>query len=230
MGTLLLLVVAAALGPAASTLPAQETPSDRTVTSGQIVSVLGAGAAFGVSVVMDANTGPPACAPCDPLNVPAFDRWVIRPTVASYSAASDVLVLGLAAGTLGHTAGSEAGLRGVLVGLETVAWSIGVTELSKAIVGRKRPVLYTDDAPEAAGDVTNQRAMPSGHTATAFALATAYWLNNPDVQLSTKILAVAGAVGVGVLRVAAAKHFPSDVLVGAAVGAASGFVLHRLRF
>jgi membrane-associated phospholipid phosphatase len=50
------------------------------------------------------------------------------------------------------------------------------------------------------------------------------------VQLSTKILAVAGAVGVGVLRVAAAKHFPSDVVVGAVVGTATGFVLHRLRF
>jgi membrane-associated phospholipid phosphatase len=230
MVTLLSFMVAAVLGGAAGPLTAQEAPRDAAVSSGQVVSVLGAGAAFGVSVLMDANTGLPECAPCDPLNVPAFDRWMIRPTVASYSTASDVLVLGLAAGTLGHTAGSEAGVRGVLVGLETVAWSIGVTELSKAIVGRKRPVLYTDDAPEAAGDVTNQRAMPSGHTATAFALATAYWLNNSDVQLSTKILAVAGAVGVGVLRVAAAKHFPSDVVIGAAVGAATGFVLHRLRF
>ena len=38
------------------------------------------------------------------------------------------------------------------------------------------------------------------------------------------------AAGVGVSRVAAAKHFPSDVLAGAVLGTASGLVVYKLKF
>ena len=41
---------------------------------------------------------------------------------------------------------------------------------------------------------------------------------------------MAGATGVGVLRVAAGKHYPSDVLVGASVGVASALVIHEIKF
>ena len=209
---------------------AQRVDEAAVLSVGQIASFAGAGLAFGAGALLDANTGLPDCAPCDPQAVPGFDRWIIRPPISGFSTASDVLILSLAAGTLGHTVSREDGVRRAVVGLETVAWTVGLTELSKAIVGRKRPVLYTADAPEAADNVTSQRSMPSGHTATAFALATSYWLNNDDVGLPPKILAVVGAVGVGVLRVAAAKHFPSDVVVGAVVGTAAGFAVHHIRF
>ena len=43
-------------------------------------------------------------------------------------------------------------------------------------------------------------------------------------------LAMAGAVGVGVLRMAAAKHYPSDVLAGLAAGTAAAFVVHTVKF
>jgi membrane-associated phospholipid phosphatase len=197
---------------------------------GQVVSLAGAGLLFGSGMILDANAGPPNCAPCDPANVPGFDRWIIRPIESEYSTASDALLIGLAAGTLGHTGMQDAGLRRVVMGLETVAWTMGITELSKALIGRNRPVLYTDDALAVADAVTNQRSMPSGHAATAFALATAYALNNEEVGIVPKILAFAGAASIGALRVAAAKHFPSDVLVGAAVGTATGFAVHYIRF
>ena len=41
---------------------------------------------------------------------------------------------------------------------------------------------------------------------------------------------MAGAAGVGVLRVAAGKHHPSDVLIGAGVGVASAVVVHEIKF
>lgn len=214
----------------AQSVAAQEVAPQPAVTTGQVVSVAGASLVFGVASLLDVNTGPPSCAPCDPMTVPAYDRWVIRQPVQGYSTASDVLVIGLAAGTMAHTASRESGWRGVAVEVETLAWTVGLTELSKTIIGRKRPVLYTEDAPTVADLVKNQRSMPSGHTSTAFALATAYWVNNPDVGLGPKLLAMAGAAGVGVLRVAAAKHFPSDVVIGAVVGTATALVVHQIRF
>ncbi len=64
----------------------------------------------------------------------------------------------------------------------------------------------------------------------AFAFATSYWLNHPERGLAPKVIAMVAAAGVGVLRVAAAKHFPSDVVVGAAVGTLSAVIVHEIRF
>jgi undecaprenyl-diphosphatase len=209
---------------------AQEVDTVPAVTWGQAGSFAVAGAAYGVSQVLDINSGPPDCAPCDPQSVPGFDRWAIRPPVAGFSTASDVLILGLGTATLAHTGTRTDGLRRMVVGLETVAWTLAVSELSKAVIGRYRPVMYTEEAEAAADAITSQRSMPSGHTANAFALATAYWLNNPDVGLAPKFVAMAGAVAVGALRVAAAKHFPSDVLAGAVLGSGVALAVHHIRF
>jgi membrane-associated phospholipid phosphatase len=43
-------------------------------------------------------------------------------------------------------------------------------------------------------------------------------------------LAFGVATGVGVSRVAAGKHFPSDVFAGAVLGTASGLVVYQLKF
>ena len=212
------LAVAVALAPQSST--AQQVDTVPAVTRGQAGSFVAASALFGAGRLLDINKGPPDCVPCDPLEVPAFDRWIIRPPVAEFSTASDVLLMSLGLGTLAHSVTRENGWRGVTVGLETVAWTLGITELGKAIVGRYRPVLYTDSAATAVDDVSNQRSMPSGHTSSAFALATAYWLNNPDVGLTPKLTAMA----------AAARHFPTDVVVGAVLGTGVAFALHRIRF
>ncbi len=214
----------------AQSATAQELGTQPAVTPGQVASVAGAAAMIGVGLILDAHEGPPSCGPCDPLTVPAFDRWMIRPPVDGFSNASDVLVLSLAGGTLAHTVTSGSGWRGFAVGVETVAWTVAVSELSKVLVGRKRPVLYTEEAAAVADQVKNQRSMPSGHTATAFALATSYWVNNPDIGLGPKIVVMVGAAGVGALRVAAAKHFPSDVVVGAVLGTAAALVVHEIRF
>ncbi len=214
----------------ATTAAAQEAPDRPLATTGQVLSFAGAGAFFATSVVLDLTEGPPHCAPCDPADVPSFDRWVIRPAQTEFARASDVLLIGLGGTTLWDTWRGPDGPRRSIITLEAVAWSLGVVELSKALIGRERPVMYTDDAIEAADKVKNLRSMPSGHTALAFAFATSYWLNNPERGVAPKVLAIVAAAGVGVSRVAAAKHFPSDVVVGAALGTLSAVVIHEIRF
>ena len=215
---------------AAQSAAAQQVDARPTLTPGQVGSFAAAGAMIGLGVFLDTKGGPAPCAPCDPQTVPAFDRWMIRPPVQGFSRASDLLLLGLAGGTLVHGTTSASGWSGTVVSLEAAAWTMGITQLSKVIIARERPVLYTADAASVADQIKNQRSMPSGHTSIAFALATSYWVNNSDVGIAPKILAVVGATGVGVLRVAAAKHFPSDVVVGAVVGTATALIVHEIRF
>ncbi len=41
---------------------------------------------------------------------------------------------------------------------------------------------------------------------------------------------MAAAGGVGLMRITAGKHYPSDVLIGAGVGIASAVAIHRIKF
>ncbi|MDH3458767.1 MAG: phosphatase PAP2 family protein [Gemmatimonadota bacterium] len=225
-----LLLLAALLAVGAQSAASQEVARDPWVSVDQVLSFSGAVGVFGASLVLDHYQGPPPCAPCDPGSVPGFDRWIIRPPVRLYAAGSDLLLLGLASGTLVDAGFSQQGRRRVLAELEAVAWTMGVVGLSKSLIGRDRPVLYTEVAPDVADEVINQRSMPSGHAALAFTMATSYWLSNPERGLAPKLAAVAAAVGIGVLRVASAKHFPSDVVVGAVVGTGVAFAVHTIRF
>jgi membrane-associated phospholipid phosphatase len=71
------------------------------------------------------------------------------------------------------------------------------------------------------------RSMPSGHAATAFALAALVMLapgrRGPHLVLSA--LALVFAVGVGLARIGVGAHWPSDVCAGAGVGVVAGAVV-----
>jgi len=77
----------------------------------------------------------------------------------------------------------------------------------------------------AAADRENQQSLPSSHASLAFAAATSYLVLARRQHLPHRtrnaVLLYAGAVGVAALRVAAGKHFPTDVAAGAALGAGS---------
>jgi membrane-associated phospholipid phosphatase len=178
------------------------------------------------------GTGLPDCAPCDRLDVPPFDRWAIGQYRSGWQWASNIGVVALAAFITTDLARRQDGARTVAA-LEAGLWAAGLTEVFKAAVGRPRPVLYTLDAPAAANDAGSARSFPSGHTSVAFAFATTYWLARKDLDGKPGVLgwlALGVAAGVGVSRVAAAKHFPSDVLAGAVLGTASGLVVYQLKF
>ncbi|UCG87274.1 MAG: phosphatase PAP2 family protein [Gemmatimonadota bacterium] len=223
-------LVLASLTPCFSTGWAQESGTQERASVGQILSVGASGVFTLLGRSLPFHQLPPDCAPCDPAGVPAFDRWAIHDHVGLYADMSDYLVLGLALGTWIDLAASE-GTKAMLASMESAGWTMAVTELAKAFVGRKRPVMYTDRARDAMNERESLRSMPSGHTSIAFALATSYIVSTRDRDNKLPaILAGATALSVGVLRVAAGRHFPSDVAVGAFVGMGSVGVVHTIRF
>jgi undecaprenyl-diphosphatase len=66
--------------------------------------------------------------------------------------------------------------------------------------------------------------MPSSHTAGAVAYATAASLQSPPLALV--LLPAASAVSWS--RTASGRHFPTDVVAGAALGLVAGAAVHRV--
>ena len=104
--------------------------------------------------------------------------------------------------------------------LQAFAINGNVTQLGKFVSGRDRPFVTFSPDPEAL-DVPSL-SFWSGHTSSAFSLATAAGtVASMRGYRSAPWVWVAGltfAAATGYLRVAADKHYMSDVLTGAAVG------------
>jgi membrane-associated phospholipid phosphatase len=198
-------------------------------TWSQLGSVGVAGAVYLMPHMLDWNTDLPSCAPCDRSGVPAFDRWILGAERDAWSLASTGGVGALGVVSVLAGLGLPDGSRRAAAAMEAASWAVAVTEIVKTASGRNRPVLYTPDAPGAAGDLTNQRSFPSGHAAAAFALATSLVLHG-DRSTEAQVAMLLGAAGVAAMRVLARRHFPSDVVAGAAVGALSAVVVYEVRF
>jgi membrane-associated phospholipid phosphatase len=80
--------------------------------------------------------------------------------------------------------------------------------------------------PKTRPDGSDRKSFPSGHVSRAFSSAATLY-NRSGPALGIPAFAVASLVGVA--RVKADKHFWSDVLVGAAIGTTSGFLLTHKR-
>ncbi len=108
----------------------------------------------------------------------------------------------------------------------TLVLTGGVTVLGKMVFGRARP--FTHEGPRAFHWFQIKEpylSLPSGHTATAFALA-AYAARKIDQWWSyTLFLPIAALTGIS--RMYHNKHWLSDVLGGAAVGTWIGFAIGR---
>ncbi|MTD14924.1 phosphatase PAP2 family protein [Nakamurella sp. YIM 132087] len=114
--------------------------------------------------------------------------------------------------------------RRALQGLGTIAvTSLVVNQGLKRLFSRPRPdqQVVPEDRRAAA---KSSSSFPSGHTASAVAFVTVTGRSHP---LLTTPLAVV-AVAVGSSRVATGMHYPSDVLVGGAVGAVIGRIACRV--
>jgi membrane-associated phospholipid phosphatase len=140
---------------------------------------------------------------------------------------------------------SSAGRRS-LVYAETIVIVHGLTQVGKATIDRARPFAYLppQDRPEDVSyDVSLERtfrSMPSGHAAGAWAAAamgvTDHLLVRPEAgwaeRVAVGLLGGALAGSTSALRVQAGQHFPSDVIVGAALGVTTGVgvpLMHRGR-
>lgn len=88
-----------------------------------------------------------------------------------------------------------------------------LAQLAKLLVGRARPELWLGPFQHAPGSSTS---FPSGHTVGAFALAGVLLFASRNLPL--RILAIALAAAVGLSRILAFRHWPSDVTASAVLG------------
>ena len=98
-------------------------------------------------------------------------------------------------------------------------------QLIKNLVNAPRPRLYFEAGTylnfiDGATINAGTNSFPSGHTATAFAIATVLVLMMKNKKL--QLLILGGALLVGYSRIYLAQHFLADVLVGALLGSISG--------
>jgi membrane-associated phospholipid phosphatase len=88
-----------------------------------------------------------------------------------------------------------------------------------------RPASVLDPASfHVLGNPLTSLAMPSGHTLTAFALATALYFSVPQTQRKYAVWLFVLAALAGLARVAVGAHWPADVLAGMSVGLFSGML------
>lgn len=115
--------------------------------------------------------------------------------------------------------------RHALAMIIAVALSGLIVNGLKIVVDRPRPPEhFGDDASgivvHTPGGVPQDRSFPSGHTQTAF--GTAVYLSCLFPKAAPAFLLLAALVGLS--RVTLGVHFPSDVIVGGAFGAAFSLV------
>ncbi len=123
---------------------------------------------------------------------------------------------------------------GIVYG-QAVTYAFAVKNILNYLLPRDRPYMYKGGASEVDSSEDDQ-SFPSGQTTVAFAAATAgvtiYAMSFPDSPylIPFAIASYGMAVITGSLRVAAGTHFVTDVVVGAALGSAVGYLvpfLHR---
>ena len=197
---------------------------------------------IGAIVVAD-NQNPLSSADVEmlsPNNVNGFDRGATDNYSEDASTASDWLVYATIAAPLALLTQDPAGSDWqtyLTMYAETMALTGFTAQLVKGSVPRTRPFVYNQEAPlEPKLERDARKSFYSSHSAFAFASAVffsaTYQAYFPKSTLHGYVWAgsLLLASAVGSLRYVAGAHFPTDILVGAAVGSAIGYLiplLHR---
>ncbi len=129
---------------------------------------------------------------------------------------------------------AQEGLVDVLIVAEAAMLSMDLNQLVKFSAGRQRPFVRHGNWREAdrEPDPDDNLSFYSGHATLAFSLAAAAgtvsdlrgYRSSPWIWGAGMTLAAT----VGYLRIAADRHYLTDVLTGAALGTAAGIALPRL--
>jgi len=203
-------------------------------------------AAAAVWVTMEGfkpELAPSRCRWCD---VDATDKdarnALLWRSTSAADIASDVTALlapVAAVGVDALAASHDGSMRGVpldaLLIAEAAALAADANQLTKLIVGRERPFVHAlgaDRKRETRNPSDNNLAFFSGHATETFALAaatgTVATMRGYRWAPAAWIVGGALAAATGYLRIAADKHWLTDVLVGMMVGAGVGFAVPYL--
>jgi membrane-associated phospholipid phosphatase len=108
-------------------------------------------------------------------------------------------------------------------------FAIAFARTGKFLLESPRPAAVVDNAHmRIVGETLHNVAMPSGHTLTAFAVASALFFALPAARRARFAWLWLLAAGAGLSRIAVGAHWPGDVAVGAALGLLSGMLGHLL--
>lgn len=121
--------------------------------------------------------------------------------------------------------GSAGARKAAVRGMASLALaSATINTVGKWSVRRARPRLDGVPAVRQLSTQPQTTSFPSGHSASAFAFAAGLALESPG--WGAVVAPVAASVAFS--RVYTGVHYPSDVVAGAALGVAAGFVVRRL--
>lgn len=171
--------------------------------------------------------------------LPKWKQQWVGPRHQSWERASDVLVVGaLALPVVYGAMESDRMANNWARYAEMMAYTATLTVAVKSLVLAPRPYAYQNQIDQPAmlldGDAGN--SFFSGHSALAFAAAGHMYFYAKRNQTLSKwqrlafpIAGTALAAGAAFGRVAAHKHFPHDVLVGAGVGWSMAWAFHKMQ-
>jgi membrane-associated phospholipid phosphatase len=196
--------------------------------------------AYGIGIAYTSGrlvrTQKPQCSqagePCDKSDLNALDRLTAgwwHPTWATVSDVAVYTMMGLSAGYLFIDENPTYALNDLVVVAESALLSTATATVMTTAVARPRPYVYGSDAPlDTRNSVDATMSFISSHTAIAFGLSTSVWMTyrrlHPKSSAHWALLLIgdAAAAFVGYARVAAGRHFPTDVVTGALVGSSVG--------
>jgi undecaprenyl-diphosphatase len=119
---------------------------------------------------------------------------------------------------------AEVGLRlqvGTMALFSGLVARFGVAEIIRLFYHRPRPFVYHSVSKLFS---ESSYSFPSGHTIFFFALAAAVYFYNPRAGNWLFVLAAV----IGVARIAAGVHYPSDILAGAILGIITAYIMVKL--
>ncbi len=168
-------------------------------------------------------------------NVNAFDRGATYNWSEDASIVSDYLLNFMLISPIALLASDKVrkdfGTFSVMY-MENLFLSFAVVHTTKILIKRNRPYTYNKNVPlKYKSDSSSRLSFFSGHITHAFSsavfLSTVYSEYYPDSKLRPYIwgLSLLSASIVGYLRYASGNHFPTDIIMGAVVGSAIGYII-----
>ena len=115
--------------------------------------------------------------------------------------------------------------------VETMALSTALTRVSKTYISRIRPHVYsTTSTYQQKSEWAPYKSFFSGHACQSFAMATflaSTYPNGPGKKYVC-IGVYSLATAIALLRYESGAHFPTDLLTGAAIGTAIGYLIPKM--